>query len=297
MSGAEDRLSKVTAAIAEREHLVRVRTLLANDIANEDKRVQQLAVELQYERNDVARLTTGVLGFLETILAGDGAVEKEMREAAEAEARLREAQGSLDALRRQAAGVDARLAQLVPAQLDAELAAARAAREEALMRGGSAVGAQLQDLAIRIESIDIELVPLADAVVAGDAAFKALAEILAILDGVATRRVELHDHKAKAMAGDAQAKILMFHRALAEVATASFEDRLDVDPADATFADAWVKGLFGKGSREERIAKARAPMVTRIERIGALLAPLRARHDELAARRAALLAERHQLVG
>jgi fermentation-respiration switch protein FrsA (DUF1100 family) len=63
---SEDRLSKVTAAIAEREHLLRVRTLLASDIANEDKRVQQLAVELQYERNDVARLTTGVMAqFLE----------------------------------------------------------------------------------------------------------------------------------------------------------------------------------------------------------------------------------------
>jgi chromosome segregation ATPase len=297
MSNVEDRLSKITAAIAEREHLLRVRTQLASDLANEDNRVQQLAVELQYERNDVARLTTGVMGFLETILAGDGALEKEKREAAEAEARLREAQGSLDELRRQAAGVDARLAQLVPSQLEAELAAARAAREEALMRSGSTAGVQLQDLAIRIESIDIELVPLADAVVAGDAAFQALAEILAILDGVATQRVQLNDHKAKAMAGDAQAKVLSFHRALGEIATAPFEDRIALDPTDATFADAWVKGLFGKGTREERIAKARTPMVARIERIGSLLAPLRARHDELAGRRAALLAERQKLVG
>ena len=297
MSDVEDRLSRVTAAIAEREHLLRVRTHLASDIANEDKRVQQLAVELQYERNDVARLTTGVMGFLETILAGDGALAKEKREAAEAEARLREAQGSLDALRRQATDVEARLAQLVPTQLDAELHAARTAREESLMRSGGAAGVQLQDISIRMESIDIELVPLADAVVAGDAAFQALAKILSTLDAVATGSVSFGSKPAEALAGDAQGKVSVFHRALAEVATASFEDRLDVDPTDATFADAWVKGLFGKGTRDERLAKARTPMVARIERIGALLAPLRARHDELAARRQALFSERQKLVG
>lgn len=296
MSVVDDRLLAVTAKLAEREHLVRVRALLAQDIATEDKRVQQLAVELHYERADVARLTTGVMGFLETILAGEHGLAKEQREAAEAEARLREAQGSLDALRRQAAAVDARLAQLTPTQLQAELVAARLAREELLVRSGTQQGVALQDLAIRIESIDIELVPLIDAVTAGDAAFKALAEILAVIDGVATRTVELHDKQAKALAGDAQAKITIFHRALGEVATASFEDRLDLDPSDATFADAWVRSLFGKGTREERIANARAPMVARIERIGALLGPLRARHDDLAGRRAALLAEREKLL-
>lgn len=296
MSGEDDRLRAVTAKIAEREHLVRVRALLAQDIATEDKRVHQLAVELQWERNDVARLTTGVMGFIETILAADGALEKEKREAAEAEARLREAQGSLDALRRQAADVDVRIAQLVPAQLDAELVDARAAREAALLRSGSQTGAALRDIAIRIESIDIELLPLVDAVAAGDAAFMALGEILAVLDAVATRTFELEDKRAKALAGDAQAKITIFHRALGEVATASFEDRLDLDPTDATFADGWVKALFGKGTRDERLANARAPLVTRIERIGALLVPLRARHDDLAKRRAVLLAEREQLI-
>jgi len=297
MSDADERLRVVTAAIAEREHLLRVRGLLAQDIANEDKRVQQLAVELKYERADVERLTTGVMGFLQTILAGEDALAKEKREVAEAQARLREAQGSLDMLKQQAAGVEARLAQLVPARLEAELAAARAAREDALVHSGTHAGAQLQDLAIRIESIDIELVPLSDAVVAGDAAFKAVAEILAVLDAVATKTVELGSKRAEALAGQAQAKLVVFHRALSEVATASFADPFDVDPTDTTFADAWVKGLFGKGTRDERLANARAPMVARVERVGALLVPLRARHDELAARRTALLAERQRLVG
>jgi len=297
MSDADDRFRAVNAALAEREHLLRVRGLLAQDIANEDKRVQQLAVELQYERADVERLTTGVMGFLQTILAGEAALAKEKREVVEAQARLREAQGSLDMLKQQAAGVEARLVQLVPAQLEAELAAARAAREDALVHSGTPVGAELQDLAIRIESIDIELVPLADAVIAGDAAFRAVAEILAVLDGVASKTIELGSKRAEALAGEAQAKIVVLHRALSEVATSSFADPLDVDPTDTTFADGWVKGLFGKGTRDERLANARASMVARVERIGALLAPLRARHDELAARRTALLAERQRLVG
>lgn len=297
MSTADERLRAVTAAIAEREHLLRVRGLLQQDIANEDKRVQQLAVELQFERADVERLTTGVMGFLQNILAGEDALEKEKREVIEAQSRLREAQGSLEGLKQQLLGVEARLGQLVPHQLEAELVDARAAKEDALVHSGTQIGADLQDIVIRIESIDIELVPLADAVVAGDAAFQALAKLIGTLDAVANRTIEFGSKPAEALAGDAQAKIRIFHRAVAEVAAASFEDRLDIDPTDATFADAWVKGLFGKGTRDERIQHARAPMVTRIERVGALLSPLRARHDELAKRRTALLAERDKLVG
>ena len=287
----------VTAKIAEREHLVRMRDKLALDIKNQEARVQQLAVELQYERNDVYRLTNGVMGFIEQILAADGALEKEKREAAEAEVRLREAQGALDTFMKQMREVETRLAQLVPAELDAELAAARAAKEEALMRSGSSAGAELQDIAIRIESIDIELVPLADAVGAGEAAFQAVAKLIGTLDAVAGGQVAFGSKPAEALAGDAQAKIAVFHRALGEVATASFEDRFDIDPTDATFADAWVKGLFGKGTREERLAKAREPMVARIERIGAIMTPLRTRRDELAKRRLALVEQRKALVG
>ena len=287
----------VTAKIAEREHLVRVKGELAEAVKNEELRVQQLAVELQYERNDVYRLTYGVMGFIEQILAADGALEKEKREAAEAEVRLREAQGSLEALQKQARDVDARLARLDPAQLQAELATARSAKEEALLRSGSSAGAELQDIAIRIESIDIELVPLADAVGAGEAAFQSLAKLIGTLDAVAGGQVAFGSKPAEALAGDAQAKVASFHRALREVATASFEDPFDIDSTDATFADAWVKGLFGKGTRDERLAKARAPMVARIERVSSVMTPLRARRDELAKRRLALVEQRQKLVG
>lgn len=294
---ADDRVTALTAQIAEREHLTRVREQLETEIGNQEKVVQQLAVELQYERNDVYRLTNGVMGFIEQILAADGALEKEKREAAEAEARLREAQGALDALKGQAIQVQQRRDALMMMDLEQQLAEARKAKEEALVRSGSTVGAELQDIAIRIESIDIELVPLADAVGAGEAAFQALAKLIGTLDAVAGGQVAFGSKPAEALAGDAQAKIAAFHRALGEVATASFEDRFDIDPTDAQFADAWVKGLFGKGTREERLAKARAPMVARIERVSAVMTPLRARRDELAKRRLALVEQRKALVG
>jgi len=299
---ADQRLEAATAAIAEREHLVRVRDLLAKDVANEEVRVQQLAGQLRSEQADVHRLTHGVMGFINDIL-DDGQLEQEKREVMEAQIRLKEAQGSLEMLRAQMQGVIDRLTQLVPAQLQAELVAARAAKEESLMRSGTTLGAELQDIAIRIESIDIELIPLADAVGTGSAAFSAIAEILSLLDAVnaplnvAAIPFDTAAKKAKALAGEAQAKIVLFHRALTDVATSSFGDRLDVDPSDTMFADDWIRDLFSKRTPQERLANARSSMVARIERINAVLGPLRARHDELATRRAKLVADRQKLVG
>ncbi|HLL21505.1 MAG TPA: hypothetical protein VK427_05210, partial [Kofleriaceae bacterium] len=240
------------------------------------------------------QMTTGVIGFLQSIL-DEGALEREEREVIEAQTRLREAQGSLETLRQQGRSIEHRLAQLEPARLEAELAAARAARAEALVRSGSSEGQRLQDLAIQIESIDIELVPLLDAVPAGEAAFGAVSHLLAALDAAAARRGELVEDHAKALAGEAQAKLVVFGRALGEVGTAAFVDPLVVEPRDLTFADTWVKALFGRGDRQARIAAARAQMVARVERIGALLGPVRARHDELSQRRAALVSERDQI--
>jgi hypothetical protein len=297
VTAPEDRFHAATAAIAEREHLVRVRDILAHDVDNEQRRVTQLVAQLQFEKADVTRLTTGVMGFIETILAADGQLEKEKAEVLEAQARLADAEHYLDSLRSQVTNINARIAQLDPAQLAAELAAARTAREEALVRSNTPAGAALQDIAIRIESIDIELVPLADAVAAGEAAFQALAKIIGTLDAVAANQVVFGSKPAESLAGDAQGKLVGFHRALGDIASASFDDRPDLDPSDTAFADAWVKGLFAKGTREERIAAARAPMVARIERVGAIMTPLRTRRDEIAARRLALVDERAKLLG
>ena len=285
-SNPSDRVLAAQAAIAERAHLLEVRKLLAEDIKSEEGRVQQLAKELRFEIADVEKLTTGVMGFLQHILVDENQLAKEKREVVEAQARLREAQGSLESVRAQATDVDNRIAKLVPADLERELADARNARAESLMRGGGEIGSKLQDIGIRIESIDIELVPLGEAVAAGEAAFLAIRAILAALD---TGKIE---DKAKALAGEAQAKMIGFQRALQNVATASFADPLDLDPADTMFADGWVKALFAKRLPDERLRDAKASMVARIERVNSVLTPLRARRDELAGRRKGLVDER-----
>ena len=293
MSDPDDKIREVSTAIAERDHLQQVRGRLVQDVRSEEQRVQQLAQELRYEQADVERMTTGVMGFLNDLLAPPAVLAEEQRQVVEAQARLREAQGSVELLRQQVTQVDARIAELGAMNLDAELIAARAAKEQLLMRSGTSTAAELQDIAIRIESIDIELVPLVDAVNAGNTAFNALGEILAMLDA---QRIT-SDKQAKALAGEAQAKIVIFQRALADVATASFADPPAVDLRDTKFVDDWIRALGAKQPPQQRLATARADMVARIERIGALLAQLRGRHDDLAARRAQLVADKLRLVG
>jgi len=295
MTSPEDRLRAATAAIREREHLVHVHQRLATDLMEHERRVQALRAEWQHERADVERVTTGVMGFLSTILGTD--VAKEQREAAEAEARLHEAMGSVALLREQLRSIEARLAALVPAALDRELAAARAAQEEALRARGGADAAALQELAIQIESIDIELIPLADALAAGDAVLAPLAEILAALDAATETTYEgaaAYADRARALAGEAQARMLVFQRALGELAAPAAEEPEILD--EGAFADAWVRALFGAGQPFDRLVTARADMAARLERVHARLAPLRARYHELAARRAERVRERDRII-
>ncbi len=300
MSGADDRLRAVKAALAEREHLLRVKSTLGIDVFTEQRRVQELQAELQSERDDVVRMTTGVMGFLTGILGGEEALSKEKREAAEAEARLREAVGSLEMMRQQAAAVDARLARLVPAELERELRAVTAAREATLIEQGTPTGATLQELAIQLESIDIELVPLEDAVVAGNAALATLAQIVvacgAALAGGLTRDDAT---KARGIAGEAQAQITVFARSPGEPATSTLDDPLATPASldEPPFADPWIRALFGPAPAIDRITAAHASMVQRLERVRAIFAPIHARYEELAARRAALVRERDRLLG
>ena len=289
MSDPDEQIRVALTAIAERDHLARVYQLLAQDVAAEERRIQQLAVELQHERADVERMTTGVLGFLNDLITPTAVLDEERRQVVEAQARLAEAQGSLEQLRRQLVDVEAKLRRLRARDLESELAAARAAKEQALLRSGTSTGAELRDLAIRIEAIDIELVPLTDAVQAGAIAVDAITQIVRVLDGLSPKQ-------AKALAGEAQAKIVGFARALADVATADLGAPLELDPADTAFADAWVRLLASKRAAHERLAAARADMLDRSARVGAVLAPLRTRHDELAARRAALVTEKQRLL-
>ncbi|MDQ3367879.1 MAG: hypothetical protein M3680_20840 [Myxococcota bacterium] len=294
-ASADERLRAVQAAIAEREHLLRVRDHLATDLVAERDRVEHLRVTLKYEQEDVVRVSTGLMGFLSTILDGGNTLAKEEQEAYEAEVRLREAIAALELLRTQAAGVDQRLAALVPAALERELHAARAAKQASIVESGAPQAADLQEIAIQLESLDIELVPLEDAVAAGNAALAVLAELIAALDAAASSGLTSKS-AARGIAGEAQSRLQIFRRALSELATSSLDQPLAPPLPPDEFADAWVRALFGSGPAPARLAAARSAMVGRLEAVQTRFAALRARRAELAARRAALIQQRDAML-
>nr|MBA3457119.1 hypothetical protein [Deltaproteobacteria bacterium] len=154
-------------------------------------------------------------------------------------------------------------------------------------------GATLIDLGVRIESIDIELVPLEDAVAAGTAAAAQLFEVLDALgrDGAAP---------SKGLVGDAQAKITVFQRAVDQLAAPDdtrppFSNAIS-DEDRQPWVDAWLKQLFGSGDRGTRIAQARTAVLNRLARLKEQLDPVQARRDELAARRSDLATQYDRLL-
>jgi len=284
MADLDLRLRAATTALAEHDHLRAARELLAKDVAAALHQVQLLAAELAREQRDVHDLSTGVMGFLAS-LAMTGELEREKREAMEAGIRLREGQAVHEELRAQLAALDGRISSPTRAALEAELASARAAKEAAMRDLGAPGGAALIDLQIQLDSIDIELVPLEDAVAAGSQATAKLFGVLDVFDrhGAAP---------AKGLVGDAQARVTMFHRAVDQLTVPDdtrppFASAISDDDR-APWVDAWLQQLFGAGERTARLADARASLHARLTRLEAQLAPVRARRDELAARHAEL---------
>ena len=292
----DDRLRAASAAATERVHLSHLQTSLATELANHNQLVQVLARELDRERQDIAELQTGVVGFLHDVLGlGAEQIAIEQREALEAQVRLREALAARDQLRGQLEGIEHRLAALTPANIEAELRAARAAKEAHLLEHDVAGGAELSELDIRTTSLDIELVPLHEAVRAGDAALASLAELIATIDRArAPSKRDKHVDRARGLAGEAQGKLVGFHRAVDELAMPDTAEPFAqlIEPTDrATFVDPWLRLLFASG-----LAPARQALVDRLERAQGQLAPIRARRDELVARRASLVAARDRLL-
>ena len=297
MSAVDDRLRAANAAAAERVHLAHLKASLSAEVIAHQERVQQLATELERERADVERLSSGLLGFLGDVLGvGAAELDREQREAYEAQVRLREAVAARDQLRSQLQTIEQRLGQLTPAAIETELRAARAAKEAELVEYRAPGGAELVDLGIRITSLDIELVPLEEAVRAGDVAVAAISEILAALDHAQRpSKKDKHVDRARGLAGEAEGKLAVFHRAVDELANP--DGGMDgfatlIAPADrARFMDGWLKLLFASG-----IEAARTELIERLERVRASLSPIRTRRDELATRRASLVAAREQLL-
>jgi len=293
----DDRLRAANAAAAERVHLDHLKASLVTDVMAHQDRVQQLATELERERADVERASSGLLGFIGDVL-GVGAEEltREQREAYEAQVRLREAVAAREQLRTQLATIEQRLAQLTAAAIETELRGARAAKEAELLENRGPEGAELVELGIRITSLDIELVPLEEAVRAGDAAVDAFWEIVNALDQAQRpSKKDKHVDRARGFAGEAEAKLAVFHRAVDELANP--DGGMDgfaklVEAADRErFIDSWLKQLFSSG-----IDAARADLNDRLGRLRASLVPIRTRRDELASRRATLVADRERLL-
>ncbi|HEU0032107.1 MAG TPA: hypothetical protein VFQ53_15845 [Kofleriaceae bacterium] len=289
MPTPDERLRAAQAAIAEREHLLRVRAQLASQLATQDQRVQQLTLEHRREQADVDRLGKGVIAFLNDLLGGQ--LAREQREAYEALVRLQEAAAMRDALRRQIESLDTRVSQLASAEADLE--AARTDKEADLRRSGAPIAADLQELDIQIMSIDIELVPLHEAVVAGHAALAGLAVLVQMLND-ASAGVETKKRDAKGIAGDAEAKLKIFETEMADLAPLPL-DIPAADPADVELDD-WLSALLKDGDRTRRLAAASADLTGRIARLRARLEPVRARHDELSARRQRIVESRAMLV-
>ncbi|MEJ7599585.1 MAG: hypothetical protein WKG01_16885 [Kofleriaceae bacterium] len=292
----DDRLRAANAAATERVHLAHLKTSLSTELANQNQRVQRLARELDRERQDVAALQTGVAGFLHDVLGlGAEQMAVEQREALEAQVRLREAVATRDQLRSQVEAIDSRLAALTPAKLEAELRAARAEKEAHLLEHDASSGAELTELDIRTTSLDIELVPLHEAVQTGGAALAVLAELIATIDQArAPSKRDKHVDRARGLAGEAQGKLVVFHRAVDELAIPDNAQPFthSIEPSDrAPFVDPWLRLLFASG-----LTPARQELVDRHERLRHQLAPILARRDELAGRRETLVAARDHLL-
>lgn len=275
------------AALADHDRLRQGRDRLAQDVRTAEHNVHLLSAELAREQRDVQDLSTGVMGFLAS-LAMTGELEREKREAAEAGIRLREGLAWFESLRAQLISLDTRISSPLRETLEAEVVAARAAKEAMLRELGAPGGAALFDLGVRIESIDIELVPLEDAVAAGTVAAERLFSIVDVLgrDGAAPE---------KGLVGDTQAKLGVFYRAVDQLTVPDdrrppFANAIS-DEDRSPWVDAWLKQLFGSGDRGIRIAEARTALLARLARLKEQLEPVRTRRDELAARRSELASQ------
>lgn len=282
-----ERMRVAQAAIVEREHLARVKAQLVPQLGAATERVNVLARELQKEQADVDRLGNGVMGFLNELRGGQ--MTREQLELQTAAAKLREAVAMRDAKRDQLIALDRRVAEL--AHADAELAAARAEKERLLLGGDSPIKAELEELDIQMMSIDIELVPLREAVVAGHAALAALAELVTMLDTTPNKK---HIQATRGHAGETEAKLRLFETELGDLAGLPI-DVPATHPGDDELDD-WIVALLKSGDRETKLAAGRTDLSARIARLRTRLETVRARHDELAVRHAAILAKRSELI-
>lgn len=277
------------------------RTRLIADAIAADQRLVVLQAALAKEQADVAALRQGILGFLQSLAMTDE-MSSEQREAAEAAARLREGLATRDALYRQIAELDARIAAFDPVQLAREHAAKAASQEIAAVASNRGLAEQLIELTARIEAIDLELGPLSDALAAGGRASNELFEMIYAIDEAKREPVRapvLQERSARCMLGEAHATALGFFAALEGLPAPDdhsprLADTVDVQDRSSPVDDILPR-LLASGPPVARLDDARTAVIARIERIHGLVEQVRVRHAEVSQRRLAFEHQRNRV--
>jgi hypothetical protein len=197
----------------------------------------------------------------------DARLSKEQREAEEAEAKLREAVESRDALRAQAADLAARLETFTGAE--DELARARAAKQELLIASGAPLGAELAGITAELEAAGGEGSALDEAIGAGERAREALEQFAAVLRSARNwgradlvtdsflfswaKRNKLDE--ARGLAGAAQAELVAFQSVLVP-AGLSLDATVEHVALHVSFFDVWLDNMFSDLAAQDRIIEA-----------------------------------------
>ena len=250
------------------------RTVLLAKLGESDQRLEALRSQLVKEQEDVAVVRRQMQGALLQNLKI--VLDKELREAAEAAARLQKELADRDALMKQLASLDHALALKDPVQLAREAAATRASAEIAAIADRSR-DQQLMNLGARIDAIDMELVPLTASLQAVHAATVTLAEAIhsiaeARRDGTKQERTEQRLIAVATENRDA------FYRSLREL------------PAPDDVSPRIIDSLDG----DDR-APYTGELGPRLVRLGALAEEVRTRHAEVAQRRLAFETQRSRV--
>ncbi|HEY4055744.1 MAG TPA: hypothetical protein VGM39_04020, partial [Kofleriaceae bacterium] len=233
--------------------------------------LEKLRSQLVKEQEDVAVVRRQMQGALLQNLKV--VLDKELREAAEAAARLQAELASRNELTQQLTALDHAIALKDPVQLAREAAAKQATSEIAAM-SDRARDQQLMDLDARIQAIDMELLPLTAALQAAHEAAATLAEAVhsiaeAKRDGTKQERTEQRLIDLAVQKRDA------FYRALRDLPPPD-----DVTPRICDTLDGDDRASYT------------GELGPRLQRLGVLAEQVRTRHAEVAQRRLAFETQR-----
>ncbi|MGE0546624.1 MAG: hypothetical protein AB7O24_09550 [Kofleriaceae bacterium] len=305
---ADEAIREAHAAIAQRARLAAIAKALQPDLNAAEHQVTELAKKLDAERRDVERYTGGVWAFLYGIFADrEERLSKEQIEAMQAQARYQEAVTTRDRLAEEMASLNARIDGLKNAER--QLAAARTAKQQLLVRSGDPAGKQLELIELQLGSYDAELTSIEEALVAGRRAQETLFSLSKVLQsasnwGVADiltdsflvswgKREKLDE--ARSHAGAAQAALIVFQRELGDLGI-----QLEGDVAELAdhhrFLDTWFDNIFSDFSVQSRIDSARTTTKLAVDQVESRLLKLSKRGRELEDKRKDLMDQRGELL-